>query len=147
MSKHAAEFVALVTDGQVIDGFGKRCGQCGQPTQTSDGRKDRFLKLGRAVMKTIANGLDIDPKKVRVNQAGPAVSGDISLMTDVLLAKHPLFVYFSHRLPREHWGDFFARYGDARYGRDSTLWMRWEELQQPSDVVAKIAALRAEHEK
>jgi len=143
-ARGAAEFVALVTDGIAIDGYGVRCDKCGQPTEASNGRKAKFLKLGRAVMKDLAKSLGIDPKKVNVNPAGPAVSGDVSLMTNVLRAKHPVFVHFSHRLPREHWGDFFARYGDARYGRDQTLWMRWEELCHLSDVAAKIKSMRVD---
>ena len=78
MSKHAAEFVALVTDGQVIDGFGKRCEQVwpAHPDGETVGRKVPEARSGGH--EDIANGLGIGPKDVSVNQAGPALSGDIS---------------------------------------------------------------------
>lgn len=141
-SKSATEFVALVTDGQVIDGFGQRCDKCGQPTEVSDGRKQRFLKLGRNVMKELAKLLDIDPKEVTVNPAGPAVSGDISIRTE-----SGLHIIVSHRLPRNDYGDILARHnaGDLDGGY---IWMRWEELRWEElldlpEVAKKIAALRA----
>lgn len=141
MSKHAAEFVALVTDGQVIDGFGARCEKCGQPTETGDGRKDKFLKLGRAVMKDLAKALGIDPKEVSVNPAGPAVSGDI-------LAKdgRGLEIVMSHRMPRTAYGDFLARH-NAGHRDGGYIWMYWEELLDPLKVVKKITALRTLHAK
>jgi hypothetical protein len=138
-SKHAAEFVALVTDGQGIDGYGKRCEKCGQPTETSDGRKAKFLKLGRAVLKELAKLLNIDPKRVAVNPAGPAMSGDISVRTE-----SGLQVMFLHRLPRLECGDVLARHnaGDMDGGY---IWMRWEELLDLPKVAGKIVALREQH--
>ncbi len=132
MSKHAAEFVALVTDGQIIDGFGKRCEKCGQPTEEGDGRKAKFLKLGRAVMKDLANRLGADPKLVEVNPAGPAVSGDVYLH----FPRNGLHVSFWHHQPRHDYGDFSASYGNG-----PPVWMRWEELLDPKRVTEKIGAL------
>ena len=136
MSKHAAEFVALVTDGQSIDGYGARCDKCGQPTEASNGRKERFLKLGRAVMKDLAKLLAVDPKEVTVNPAGPAISGDVSFTTP------ELYVIFTHHQPRNSYGDFLARPA----GSGAHIWLHWEELLDIPAVVKKIAALKPTEE-
>jgi len=129
-------FVALVTDGQSIDGYGQRCEKCGKPTGEPDDRKDRFLRLGRLVLKELAKLLDVEHKRMSttVNQAGPAVSGDVYLLAD----NDDLLVHFSHHLPRSDWGDFFVRRGDARLGADRTVWLRWEELRDLPAVAHKI---------
>lgn len=127
MSKHATEFVALVTDGQVIDGFGMRCEKCGQPTEEGDGRKAKFLKLGRAVMRDLAKGLGIDPKEVDVNPAGPAVSGDVYIFTD------KIFINFA----RYNTPGFIVRCVPEEYG----VYLPWEELLDMPKLVEKIASL------
>ena len=129
MSKHAAEFVALVTDGRVIDGFGLRCDKCGQPTQTSDGRKERFLKLGRAVMKDLAKLVGVDPKEVCVNPAGCAVSGDVYAYSS------DSFLYVNFSQTKMGVDAFLVRCGDT------SLWMKWEELLDLPKLAEKVAAL------
>ena len=113
MSRAAAELVALVTDGLAIDGYGTRCEKCGQPTDTSDGRKTKFLKLGRAVMKDLAKELGFGPKDVHVNPAGPMVSGDVYIHGE------GLYVLFSKYDDRPA---FLVR----RF--DTSLWVPWKEL-------------------
>jgi hypothetical protein len=132
MSKHAAEFVALVTDGQAIDGYGERCEKCGQPTEKDDGRKAKFLKLGRAVMKDLVKELGLDPKEVRVNEAGPAGSGEVYLWH--IPADPDLYVNFSVGKSRE--GGFLIRRGDV------FAWPLWGELLDLPKVAKKISALR-----
>ena len=130
MSKHAAEFVALVTDGQVIDGFGKRCEKCGQPTEEGDGRKDKFLKLGRAVMKDLAKLLGLGPKDVNVNPAGPALSGDVYIFSP--------HWYVSFSVWKDRSG-FFVRYGGVN---GIGAFSPWEELLDLPKVVERLVALK-----
>jgi hypothetical protein len=128
MSKHAAEFVALVTDGQIIDGFGTRCEKCGQPTEKDDGRKAKFLRLGRAVMKDLAEELKFGPGNVYVNPAGPAVSGDIYIHAEGLYV-------------------LFSAYGGLKFlvrRFDTSVWIPWEELLDLRMLAQKIAALCSE---
>lgn len=131
-SKNITNFVALVTDGHAIDGFGTRCDKCGQPTEVSDGRKDRFLKLGRSVMKELAKLLGIDPKEVSVYPAGPASSGDVCVYS-----RKRFQIALHHRLPRNGYGDFCAGYGG-----DRNAWFRWEDLLDLRGVAKKIEALK-----
>jgi hypothetical protein len=130
MSKHAAEFVALVTDGQVIDGYGQRCDKCGQPTEASDGRKAKFLKLGRAVMKDLAQELKLGPKDVHVNPAGPMVSGDVYIQAE------GLYVVFSKDY------DTSPAFLVRRF--DTSLWVPWKELLELPRLAQNIAALRSD---
>ena len=129
MSRAAAELVALVTDGLAIDGYGTRCEKCGQPTDTSDGRKTKFLKLGRAVMKDLAKELGFGPKDVHVNPAGPMVSGDVYIHGE------GLYVLFSKYDDRPA---FLVR----RF--DTSLWVPWKELLELPRIAQKIAAIRSE---
>lgn len=42
--------------------------------------KEQYLKMGRSVLRAIAKHLNLTEYKVRVNKAGIAVSGDITLI-------------------------------------------------------------------
>ena len=95
--------------------------------------KDRFLKEGRMILKAIAAkmGFNSQQCKIRINKAGPAVSGDVYFETDTLEA------CFTH-------GGFNGFYYRWRSGRQSgpNNWMQWSALADLR-LVAKVFAAEA----
>lgn len=51
----------------------------GYSTETASNKKV-YLCLGRSVLRSLAKALDLKEFKVSINKAGPAVSGDITLI-------------------------------------------------------------------
>ena len=92
-------------------------------------RRERFLKLGRAVMKDLAKLVGVDPKEVCVNPAGCAVSGDVYAYSS------DSFLYVNFSQTKMGVDAFLVRCGDT------SLWMKWEELLDLPKLAEKVAAL------
>ena len=95
--------------------------------------KTRWLSTGRSLLKQLAKALNLPTGsyEVRVNNAGPAVSGDIHL--------HGEWIYVELEQSFNS-GNFMWRYCDGRkdYTGRVNQWSRWEELLDPVTFAAHI---------
>ncbi len=116
--KDIKEFVTLAAAGEPIAGY----------SEDERKRKKRFLALGVRILKDLGARLGANPKKVRSNPAGPAVSGDAGLWSD------DWEICMTHHHPRDSYGDFFIR-----RGRDATnVWLKWEDLLDLDGLVGRL---------
>ena len=95
-------------------------------------RKDKFLRMSRHILKTIANMLHLEPGtyKIHTNKAGIAVSGSVSLHTEHLYINlEQSFCFdgqaFMYRATRNM--------KDYRGGNNH--WMNWSKLEDLDAVV------------
>lgn len=97
--------------------------------------KSEFLRVGKqmAIRLAAAMGLNEDGYDVRVNKAGIAVSGEVTLHTD----RH--YVQFGQSVP----GSFMVRSCKGRkdYTGGRNHWVRWEELRDVGKVAEFILSL------
>ena len=95
--------------------------------------KTRWLSTGRSLLKQLAKALNLPTGsyKVRVNKAGPAVSGDIIL--------HGEYLYVSLTQGFND-GSFMWRYCDGckDYTGRANHWASWEVLLDSEHFAASI---------
>lgn len=95
--------------------------------------KTRWLSTGRSILKQLAKALNLPPGsyEVRVNKAGPAVSGDIHL--------HGEWIYVS-LTQGFNGGNFMWRYCDGMkdYTGRANHWAQWEQLLDLPTFAAEL---------
>lgn len=107
----------------------------GTPVAGDADLKAEFLRMGKqmAIRLAVAMGLNEDGYDVRVNKAGPAVSGEVTLHTD----RH--YVQFGQSVP----GSFMVRSCKGRkdYTGGRNHWVKWEDLRDVGRVAEFVLSL------
>lgn len=100
--------------------------------------KTKWLSIGRSLMKQLAKALNLPAGsfEVRVNKAGPAVSGDIHL--------HGEWIYVALEQGFNANEHFMWRYCDGQhdYTGRANQWARWEDLLDLPALAARMQQYR-----
>ena len=138
MSKVADRLIELVSSVERINATNPPCPTCHHVGYGEEGhkRKALFLQLAALVLHELRIELGIfDRKAVKVNEAGPAVSGDAILEGE----------WFRIILSKNHgpeWGDFFFSYRISPSEWKMGEWCTWESLRDIPKLAKRIKELR-----
>ena len=95
--------------------------------------KAKFLRDGKRVLRTIAKKLDLRPGSfdIRINPAGPAVSGEAILHSD------QLYIMLSQSLDGANFM-FRSVRGRKDYTGGNNHWMPWDKLLELDSACAQF---------
>ncbi len=105
--------------------------------------KEQFKRVGKKAMKELADLLDLKEVDIHFNPAGPAVSGDLTLM-GMWAPENGVYVTMNKDFPNAPWGQVLYR--SIKHMKDYSggvnQWLPYEALKSPEVLKQRILTLR-----